>query len=340
MTVAARLARHLATGAEHGATLGADHRALWQALTAAAEGGKRFRPALVVAVHRALGGQEEPAVLEVAAAVELLHTAFVIHDDVIDGDDTRRGRLNVSGTFAADARTRGADERHARTLGTTAGILAGDLALGTALRAVALCGAPPAQVRRLLDLFDRALHVSAAGELADVRLSLALEDPALGEILTMAEHKTAVYSFELPMQAGAVLAGADEDTIARVGEVGRLLGIAFQLHDDLLGVFGAEEDTGKSTTTDLREGKRTPLIAHASTTDAWPEIAARLGSPDLDEDGATQLRVLLEGCGSRAFIEELLTSYTTAAVRLAGDVALPADLMTWVSRLSTDLEAA
>jgi geranylgeranyl diphosphate synthase type II len=78
-----------------------DHALLWESLAAATEGGKRFRPALVTATHDALGGTCPGAAVEVGAAVELLHTAFVIHDDVIDGDDLRRGRLNVSGTFRA-----------------------------------------------------------------------------------------------------------------------------------------------------------------------------------------------------------------------------------------------
>jgi geranylgeranyl diphosphate synthase type II len=155
------------------------------------EGGKRFRPALVIATHDALAGTCPGAAVEVGAAVELLHTAFVIHDDVIDGDDLRRGRLNVSGTFRAQALSAGAAPHDADEFGRTAGILAGDLALAAAIRAVATCGAPTEVVHRLLDLFDAALHTSAAGELADVRLSLGLEEASLSQSLSMEEQKTA-----------------------------------------------------------------------------------------------------------------------------------------------------
>src|SRR5687767_9435539 len=171
-----------------------EHARLWDALTAATEGGKRFRPALVTAAHDALGGTCFAAAVEVGAAVELLHTAFVIHDDVIDGDDVRRGRLNVSGTFHAYALASGAAPDDAGALGRTAGILAGDLALAAAIRAVATCGASREVIHRLLDLFDAALHTTAAGELADVRLSVSLGTASLPESLTMEEQKTSAYS--------------------------------------------------------------------------------------------------------------------------------------------------
>ena len=221
------LRRLLQDGRARAAGNGPEHARLWEALVAATEGGKRFRPALVTAVHDALGGTRPAAAAEVGAAVELLHTAFVVHDDVIDGDEVRRGRLNVNGTFRGSALAAGAAPDDAAALGRTAGILAGDLALAAAVRAVATCGAPGRLVSRLLDLFDAALHTTAAGELADVRLSLRVGTASLPAILAMEEQKTSAYSFALPMQAGALLAGADESTTRRLGEAGRALGVGF-----------------------------------------------------------------------------------------------------------------
>src|SRR6478735_5434353 len=149
----AALARVLDGGRRRAAAIDAHHALLWEALCGATEGGKRFRPALVVATHDALGGGASDAAAEVGAAVELLHTAFVIHDDVIDDDHVRRGRPNVSGTFRARGQDLGAADGGAG-YGLTAAILAGDLALSAAVRAVALCGAEPVVVRHLLDLFD------------------------------------------------------------------------------------------------------------------------------------------------------------------------------------------
>lgn len=251
-------------------------------------GGKRFRPALLLSAHDALDGDLGDAAVEVGAALELLHTAFVIHDDVIDGDHTRRGRPNVSGTFLGQARADGADPDDADNYGRTAAILAGDLALATAVRTVATCGAPVEVVHRLLDLFDQALHTTAAGELADVRLTLDLAPATLAESVAMEADKTGAYSFALPLQAGAVLAGADESTVLRLGEAGRVLGIAFQLVDDLIGVFGDTSVSGKSSTGDLRTRKQTPLLVHARSTPEWEQILLHLGR-DLDDEELDEL---------------------------------------------------
>jgi geranylgeranyl diphosphate synthase type II len=306
------LRRLLDHGRTRAAATGPEHARLWEALTAATEGGKRFRPALVVAAHDALGGTRSEAVAEVGAAVELLHTAFVIHDDVIDGDDVRRGRLNVSGTFHADALASGASRQDADGFGRTAGILAGDLALAAAIRAVATCGAPTMVVHRLLDLFDLALHTTASGELADVRLALSVGTATLLESLAMEEQKTGAYSFALPLQAGAVLAGADEEVVARLGVAGRMLGVAFQLVDDLHGVFGDPACTGKSATGDLRTRKQTPLLTVARTTPEWPRIRPYVGRDLTDAELAEACR-LLTASGSRRFVEELVEAHLDTA---------------------------
>lgn len=329
------LARLLEAGRVRAAAIDPEHARLWESLEAAAEGGKRFRPALVLGTHHALGGTLEEAAAEVGAAVELLHTAFVIHDDVIDGDHVRRGRLNVSGTFRDAALTAGAGADEADGYGRTAAILAGDLALAAAVRAVATCGAPTATVHRLLDLFDTALHTTAAGELADVRLSLGVAPATLTESLAMEEQKTSAYSFALPLQAGAVLAGADGTTTARLGEAGRVLGIAFQLTDDLIGVFGDPVRSGKSVTGDLRTGKQTPLLVHARSTLQWDQIAGFVGR-DLDAEELGQVRDLLTTCGSRAFVEDLALEHFAAARAVTDDLAIPVELL---ESLSTDYSA-
>ncbi len=332
----AALRRLLDEGRARAAAAGPEHARLWEALAAATEGGKRFRPALVTATHETLGGTCSGAAVQVGAAVELLHTAFVIHDDVIDGDDLRRGRLNVSGTFRAQAVTAGAARDDAGDFGRTAAILAGDLALAAAIRAVATCGATAEVVHGLLDLFDTALHTTAAGELADVRLSLDLATASLSESLVMEEQKTSAYSFALPLQAGALLAGADERTVTRLGEAGRLLGIAFQLVDDLIGVFGDPTRTGKSATSDLRARKQTPLLAHARSTPEWERISPHLGR-DLTADELAETRRLLVASGSRRFVEELAESHLSTARAVVEQLGISAELLPPVSTRPPEL---
>ncbi|WP_193608131.1 polyprenyl synthetase family protein [Nocardioides lijunqiniae] len=318
-----------------GSPTGPDRAALDEALRDALSGGKRFRPLLVACVHDALGGTAGAAVPQVGAAVELLHTGFLVHDDVIDGDDLRRGRPSTPGRFRADAVKAGASPSGADTYARAAAILVGDLALSHAMRAVALCEVDRAGRALLLELFDAALRVSAAGELADVRLSLGLEDPTLAEVLTMEACKTAAYSFELPMQAGAVLAGADPDTVTGVGRVGHLLGIAYQLLDDLDGVFGDPSGTGKEPFGDLREGKRTPLVVHARRTPTWGRISGYLGRGDLGAADAARVRHALEESGSRTFVEDLAGEHLREAQAHAARLGLPTDLIHDVGAVSS-----
>lgn len=311
------------------------YRTLWDEMRAAAAGGKGARPRLVTRTYEALGGTDLALAAHIGDAVELLHAAFVMHDDVIDHDSTRRGRLNVNGAFEKNALHSGATPDTAANLGAAAGILAGDLALVGTITAVARTPAPAHVVAALLDLFEEAVRTTAAGELADVELSLGVGHPTLADVLTMEERKTAVYSFVLPMQAAALLVDDEHASAALplLDQLGRHLGVAFQLQDDLLGTFGDPARTGKSNLTDLREGKLTPLIAHARGTDVWPGIAPHHGNPDLTDEDAAHARAQLEACGSRTFVETLAFDHLAAARALGHAAGLPRELVDWLSAL-------
>ena len=305
-----------------GAAPSSGHELLWSALSDAAEGGRRFRPALLMTAHEALGGSRHEAAVQVAAAVEILHTAFVVQDDVIDGDQLRRGTPSLPAAVAARARHEGAPEQAARHVGEVAGILAGDLGLVTAMRAVAGCSAPAPVVAALLDLVESSMHASATGELDDVRLPLGPADrpESMQEALSVAELKTAVYSFQLPLHAAGLLADASPDRLESLDAIGALLGIGFQLVDDLLGVFGDESRTGKSTLGDLREGKRTALVAHAATTAQWPLLHPLLGREDL-------ARWHLSGAVDLAARHDLPPALRTALTRLTAEILAGLDLL-------------
>lgn len=334
VTVDSALAAFFDQGIARSGAYGAHYEALWLSLRDAAQGGKRFRPALVLGMYELLGGRDDELSSTVAAAVELLHTAFVIHDDVIDHDDTRRGHPNVSGAFTRRAAAAGADEEGARNVGHAAGILAGDLALTGAARMISLSSADHRTKAQLLDLLDHAIFVTASGELSDVELSAGDGAVDLPEILMMEAQKTAVYSFELPLQAGAILAGADHATIERLSQFGRQVGIAFQLLDDIQGVFGDARVTGKSVLTDLREGKVTPIIAHARTTAAWETIRPVLGDPAVTEEQAARVREALEQSGTRTFIENLADQHLGTARGLMAALRLPPAFPVWFESIT------
>jgi geranylgeranyl diphosphate synthase type II len=318
------------------ARLGPGFGALGEALARATRGGKRFRPALVAASFRSFGGDASatPGLAPVAAAFELLHTAFVVHDDVIDHDTERRGVPNVAGEFRARARARGADAAGAALLGDAAGILAGDLLLHEALRLVAFADVDPVARERLFALVDDAVYVSAAGELADVENSISAPDATPEDAFDTAFNKTAVYSFRAPLQAGAVLAGASDSAMEVLATAGGRLGLAFQLVDDLIGAFGTPAQAGRETGGDLRESKRTPLVALASQTPSWDRVSDALALAHTGPVAVRDAQVALEASGApvrlRRFIEQTLdevrassreASLTPAAGALLRDLA-------------------
>lgn len=314
-------ARSISRAGAHGDA----YRRLWIAARDAAAGGKRVRPRLVLAVHGAFEGDDAGSAVATAAAFELLHTAFLMHDDVIDHDDVRRGIPNVTGRFAAEALEGGATAAHARDYGEASAILAGDLLISAAHRMIAALDVPAMRREALLELIDECVFLAAAGEHADVRFTLG-ERPTAGDIVAMIENKTASYSFSGPLRAGAILAGATPGTVDRLGEVGGHLGVAFQLRDDVLGVYGERDVTGKTTIGDLREGKETLLVAYARADATWAPVADRFGRPDLDDAGADLLRDAIAASGARERVEALIAARCRSAVDLIAGAGLPPGL--------------
>ncbi|MEY2848781.1 MAG: hypothetical protein RI885_1446 [Actinomycetota bacterium] len=320
------LDRFFSLAKNRAAAFGDEYVTLWETLESNTVGGKRFRPRMVLTSYEGLGGSDTEAAAYVGAAFELLHTALIVHDDVIDRDFSRRGIPNVSGSYRDIATTAGIPVPTAEHRGMSAAVIAGDLALFNSYRLIDRSGADDGVRSRLLEIMDDALFASAAGELIDVDFSIAAAVPDVEAILTMERLKTAVYSFECPLQAGAVLAGADEATVLALGAFGRDIGIAYQIVDDLLGVFGVEDETGKTTIGDLREGKRTVLIAHAATTAGWAGIRPMIGKPDLTADEAATVRAGLEASGSRTYTERLAHSYRDRSLTRLDDADLPSGL--------------
>lgn len=307
--------------------LGAGFVALADALSRATRGGKRFRPALVAASFTSFGGEPAaaPGLYPIAAAFELLHTAFVVHDDVIDHDTERRGVPNVAGEFRRRARRQGADAAGEALLGDAAAILAGDLLLHEAFRLVAFADVDPVARERLYALIDDAVYVSAAGELADVENSVSrLDDVANSqEAMDAAFNKTAVYSFRAPLQAGAVLAGASDAAMTVLARAGGGLGLAFQLVDDLIGAFGTAAQAGRESGGDLRESKRTPLVALARDTPSWSRVSDALAQAHTGPIAVKEAQAALEESGARERLRTVIEDTLDEVRAAASESSLP-----------------
>ncbi|MEV0742867.1 polyprenyl synthetase family protein [Streptomyces sp. NPDC050549] len=274
-----------------------------------AAGGKRLRPALCVLGWHAAGGRT-PApceIVQVAAALEMFHAFALIHDDVMDDSDTRRGAPTLHRALAdryADDRPRALTDR----LGAGAAILIGDLALSWSDELIHTAGLRHDQLARILPVLDMMRTEVMYGQYLDVT---ATGQPTadIERAQTIIRYKTAKYTIERPLHLGAELAGASTDVIDALTAYAVPLGEAFQLRDDLLGAFGDPAVTGKSSTEDLREGKPTVLVGLAlrdGTPDQADVLRRLLGHPDLTEAQAAQIRAVLTGTGARAQVEDMI----------------------------------
>ena len=287
-------------------------------------GGKRLRPLFCCAGFAAAGGDpRSEVVLGVAAALELFHSFALIHDDVMDGSDQRRGKPTVHRRFGAQVpEQRGAPGASGAApapvdagFGVNVAILLGDACLVWSDELLHSAGIPQ---QRWADVrpFVQAMRTELiAGQYLDLAGEGAL-DP-LDQAWRVIRHKTAAYTVARPMQIGAALAGADRELLARCAEFGFLLGTAFQLRDDLLGVFGDPAVTGKSRLDDLRAGKPTVLIGltwRRATEQQRRTIRRLHGAPGLDEEGAAQLRGIIDETGAHRAVRELIEQRTAEAL--------------------------
>ncbi|WAC67108.1 polyprenyl synthetase family protein [Agrococcus sp. SL85] len=260
----------------------------------AAVGGKLLRPRLVIAA--AGEGADHDAVVAVGAALELLHVALLVHDDVIDGDDERRGVPSIAGAAVRAAHEAGLGAEHAARLGLTTAVVSGDVLLARALAELVRLDLPLGARRAIADVVERSLVRAAEGEHDDVMLAGGEADEQA--ILRVLERKTADYSFRAPLELGAILGGRPAAAVAALGEIGMRMGVVYQLRDDVLGVFGDEAITGKSALSDIRAGAPTMLALLARRDAAWATIERHYGDPAADEGAAARVRAVVRGSGA------------------------------------------
>ncbi|MFI1801175.1 polyprenyl synthetase family protein [Streptomyces sp. NPDC020379] len=273
-------------------------------------GGKRLRPLLCVAGWHAAGGHGNPApTFQVAASLEMFHAFALIHDDVMDNSATRRGRPTVHRQLAARHQN-GRSTATADHLGAGAAILIGDLALAWSDELLHTAGLTPKQLRAVLPLIDTMRTEVMYGQYLDLAAAGTLTDD-VELALTIVRYKTAKYTVERPLHVGAALAGADAPVRAALSAFALPVGEAFQLRDDLLGVYGNPATTGKPCTDDLREGKHTALTALAfrrASQDQRKSLTGLFGDADLDEESCDRLRGILTATGARAAVEQMIQS--------------------------------
>lgn len=293
---------------------------LWDHMAGAITGGKWMRPRLVHLSYQAFGGRDATACSELAASFEMLHAALLVHDDVIDRDFVRRGTDTLGAVYRDVATAQGQDPSDADHAGFSAAIIAGDLLLTGSLRLATSASNGHPHSGPILATIHEAIFAAAAGELDDLLFSLCTLAPELPEVLNMERLKTAVYSFEMPLRAGALLAGESLATADALAGVGRDIGVAYQVIDDVLGTFGQSAMTGKSIVSDLREGKSTILTTFAAGSE---DFAATLEAFRGGHADASVVRAALREAGAEAQALELAESLVARALAKAAALALP-----------------
>ncbi len=286
-------------------------------------GGKRLRPALLYYAYRGCGGEAQEWVMPASMAVELLHTYLLIHDDIMDRAETRRGQPAAHVAFGEDHRRRGwrgSADRH----GESTAILLGDLAYSYAVElfhAAAAKGDAGADVRRSFATMCHEVIVGQYLELTAGYRSGLTED----DLLRVLRMKSGRYSVQRPIELGALMARAADGAVEGLSRFGLRIGEAFQLQDDLLGMFGDSEEVGKPVGSDLAEGKFTVLIhstlERAGAADA-EVVRSALGNPALGAAEIERVRAIIRASGAERKVRGMVEERLLAAGRLLAGLDL------------------
>ena len=291
-----------------------------EALTAfLLDSGKRLRPLFAYAGFTAAGGSLEKPVVRAMAALELLQACALIHDDLMDGSDTRRGKPSIHRHFET-IHVQDELDGFAPQYGLSAAVLLGDLALVWSDQMLNSAGLTTEQFARVFPYYNEMRVELMAGQFLDIH-EQTQKTTSVDRSMKIARYKSGKYTIERPLHLGAAMTtSASPEVFAALSAYGLPLGEAFQLRDDLLGVFGDPSVTGKPAGDDLREGKRTVLIAMTNDrqSEAQREIARKhFGKPDLDAQGVEILREIIESTGARAELEATIERLTDQALTAA-----------------------
>ncbi|WP_167160688.1 polyprenyl synthetase family protein [Streptomyces sp. MBT27] len=290
-------------------------------LEAAVADGKRLRSAFCYWGWRAVGQPDSDALVRAAASMELVHAAAVVHDDLIDDSPLRHGRPSAHIALRGAVRRRPRAVAAARSLA----MLVGDLLMSLAGQLFATSGLPAAYLARARPLWSLLARELIAGECLEILRTGA--PPDISASLKVIRYKTAKYTVEQPLLIGAALAGAGERLRQGYSAYGLPLGEAFQLRDDLLGLFGDPERTGKANSDDVRGHRPTALLAETwRLADAGERerLGSLLGRRDLDEEGLAEVRAVMRSLKAPERIELMIGERVDEALTVLGTLNAPA----------------
>lgn len=293
-----------------------DYAQLWQSIARLMQsGGKRLRP-YVTLLSYGMDGQNHDydAILPAAAAQEMLHMAMLIHDDIIDRDQVRYGVQNITGQYNQSYRQYVSDDGERLHFSNSAAIMAGDLLISEAYNLIQQCQTDASHITKAQAVLSKAIFDVVGGELLDTESAFMPFDKI--DALAIARYKTASYSFVSPLTMGAQLADMPSETIEKLTNFGMALGVAYQLQDDILGIYGDESVTGKSASSDITEGKHTHLVEQfyeRATPEQTQAFNAVFKNNDAAENDLEKARELLNTSGAVDAIKTAIGQFADSA---------------------------
>jgi geranylgeranyl diphosphate synthase type I len=286
-------------------------------------GGKRLRPTLMLLGYRAGGGKDIKKALDIALSLEIFHNFVLIHDDVMDGDLKRYGGANITGIYNKRFSAL-LDKSSALHTAESIAILAGELNELFTFEILTELDEDPKRIFDMMRHFNKTLFETGAGQQLDV-MSEVRGNLNLSKIEKVNYYKTAQYTITSPLSLGLIASGGNDKLNDQFARFGSELGKAFQLADDLLGMFGSTKQTGKPVGSDIREGKQTLLMFYAKklcTPGQWRVIQSRFGRDNITSDDVKLVRATLKECGAQAKVAVAANDYLQKSLGVLEEMKL------------------
>ncbi len=285
-------------------------------------GGKRLRPALTVWSYEGVGGKETDAIIYAAMSVEIIHAFLLIHDDIMDRDALRHGTTTLHAHYTKQLTSLLGTEK-AMHAGNSIALVFGDIVNAIGNHALFSADFDKERIFTALMHLQNVISYTGMGQLKDILFESGTK-ATVDDILAMYEYKTARYTIESPLILGAILAGAPETLHTQIHAFARPLGIAFQIRDDIIGLFGDESTIGKPVGSDISEGKMTLLVALAQNLASRNEqkmLMQLLGKKDLTRNDIDTFRTIITTCGARSAAQDRIVAYGAQSIDALTQIA-------------------
>jgi geranylgeranyl diphosphate synthase, type I len=288
--------------------------------------GKLVRGSLILMSNHMFPEYDEENALKAAAAIELIHSSLLIHDDIMDRDNTRRGLPSIHYQYETLAEER--DFHSPKHFGLSMGICVGDIAFFMAMELISSLKMDDKYKKEIDKVFFDTICKVGLAQMQDVNFEYLKNDVSETEILSVYRYKTAKYTFSLPLMVGALLSGQSDDIVQKLGLIGEDMGIVFQIKDDELGIFSNEAELGKSIGIDIRDNKKT-IYRHyllSNSTESELHVLHKIfGNPDIIESDVQLVRDMIISKGVRDSIISKIQSLESNSKKIIDELNISDD---------------